>query len=159
MVCSTLCHPLHSSYLYSSINSLVEIFKGNASSAPLSYVLYVDMLVYILNVDFLYNSSSLHTHTHTQAGWQTGQFGSVQFSWPPFEAASGRSEEHGCQEGGTSHRLLGGVGVTGVQAGLRRRGGAAVMGGCRRAVEGLRAPPQVLQGLQEGPTCPLLLQG
>lgn len=53
---------------------------------------------------------------------------------------------------------LGGVGVTGVQAGLRRCGGAAVMGS-RRAMEGLRAPPQVLQRLQEGTACPLLLQG
>lgn len=33
------------------------------------------------------------------------------------------------------------------------------MVGSRRAVEGLRAPPQVLQGLQERATGPFLLQG
>lgn len=64
----------------------------------------------------------------------------------------------GGQEMGMSHRSLGGVGVTGVQADLCGGGGAAVMGGWW-AVEGLCAPPQVLQGLQEGTTCPLLLQG
>lgn len=31
--------------------------------------------------------------------------------------------------------------------------------GSWRAMEGLGAPPQVLQRLQEGPPCPLLLQG
>lgn len=89
-------------------------------------------------------------YTHRQAGRQASL---VQFGWPPFEAASRRSEERGW-----SPASLGGVGVTGVQADLCGRGGAAVMGG-RRAVEGLRAPPQVLQGLQEGTARPLLLQG
>lgn len=95
------------------------------------------------------------THTHRQAGRQASL---VQFSWPPFEATSRRSKEHKCQEMGMSHHSLGGVGVTGVQAGLCGCGAAAVMGR-RWAVEGLRAPPQVLQGLQEGATCSLLLQG
>lgn len=51
---------------------------------------------------------------------------------------------------------LSGVGVTGVQAGLC--GGAAAMGP-RLAVEGLGAPPQVFQGLQERATGPFLFQG
>lgn len=64
----------------------------------------------------------------------------------------------GGQEIGMSGHSLGGVGVTGVQADLCGCGGAAVMGG-RWAVEGLCAPPQVLQGLEERTTRPLLLQG
>lgn len=93
-------------------------------------------------------------HTHRQAGWQIGQFGSVQLAsfW------SGVKEKQGFQEDGLSQSSLGGVGVTGVQAGLCGCRGAAVMAS-RWAVEGLSAPPQVLQGLQEGATCPLLLQG
>lgn len=91
-------------------------------------------------------------YKHRQAGRQASL---VQFSWPPFEAASRRSEEHGGQE--MIQPSLSGVGVTGVQAGLCGCGGAAVMGGCW-TVKGLCAPPQVLQGLQEGATRPLLLQ-
>lgn len=94
-------------------------------------------------------------YTHRQAGRQASL---IQFSWTPFEAASRRSGEHGCQEMGMSHSSLGWVGVTGVQAGLCLCGGAAVMGS-RWTMEGLCAPPQILQGLQEGTTCPLLLQG
>lgn len=94
-------------------------------------------------------------HTHRQAGRQASL---VQFSWPPFEAASRKNKEQGFQEYGLSQSSLGGVGVTGVQAGLCGCRGAAVMGS-RWAVEGLCAPPQVLQGLQEGASCPLLLQG
>lgn len=94
-------------------------------------------------------------HTHRQAGRRASL---VQFSWPLIEAASRQSEEHWCQRVGISHPSLGGVGVTGVQAGLCGCRGAAVMGSWW-AVEGLCAPPQVLQGLQEGAACPLLLQG
>lgn len=107
-------------------------------------MLYVDMLVYIKCI-LLYNSSSLRTHTHKQAGRQAGL---VQFSWPPIGAA--------CQE--KSQHSLGGVGVTGVQAGLCGCRGAAVVGSWW-TMEGVCAPPQVLQGLQEGTPCPLLLQG
>lgn len=55
------------------------------------------MLVYI-KCRLLYNSSSLHTHR--QAGKQASL---VQFSWPPFEAASRRSAEHVCQVCPTTH--------------------------------------------------------
>lgn len=94
-------------------------------------------------------------YTQRQAGRQASL---VQFFWPPFEAASRWSKEHRCQEVGKSQLSLRGVGVTGVQAGLCGCGGTAVMDSWR-AVEGLRASPQVLQGLKEGATCPLLLQG
>lgn len=68
-----------------------------------------------------------------------------------------------CQEGGV-HVLfllrlrpsLGRVRVTGVQASLWGCGRAAAG---RRAVERLRAPAKVLQGLQERPARPLLFQG
>jgi len=58
---------------------------------------------------------------------------------------------------GLSNPSLSGVRVAGVQADLCGCGGAAAMGS-RWAVEGLCAPPQVLQGLQKGATCPLLFQ-
>ena len=95
------------------------------------------------------------TDTHRQAGKQASL---VQFSWPPYGAASRRSKERRWEKVGVFQPSLGGVGVTGVQAGLCGCRGAAVV--CSRwAVEGLRAPPQVLQGLKEGAPCPLLLQG
>lgn len=93
--------------------------------------------------------------THRQPGRQAIL---VQFSWPSFEVASRQSEEHGYQEKVTSLPSLGGVGVTGVQAGLCGCRGGSVMSS-RWAVEGLCAPPQVLQWLQEGAPCPFLLQG
>lgn len=99
------------------------------------------MLVYILNAYF-----DITAAAYTQAGRQTGQFASVQFSWPAIRS------------GAPGERSLGGVGVTGVQAGLHGCRGAAI-GGSWRAVEGVRAPPQVLQRLQEGATRSLLLQG
>lgn len=97
------------------------------------------------------------THTHGRAGEQASL---GQFSWPLFEAASQQNEAtagDGHAPPPPSLPSLGGVGVTGVQACLCGRGGVAVMG-ARRQVEGLCAPPEVLQGLQEGTTCPLLLE-
>lgn len=84
-------------------------------------------------------------------GRLTVQLGSVRF-------ASIRSSVGGGGSVSSSSSSLGGVGVTGVQASLCGRGGVAVVGGQRGAVEGLCAPPQVLQRLQEGASCPLLLQ-
>lgn len=50
------------------------------------------MLVYI-------NSSSSHIYTHTQAGWQKGQFGSVQLA----SIRSGVMEKQGTRVPGTTH--------------------------------------------------------
>lgn len=52
---------------------------------------------------------------------------------------------------------LGGVGVTGVLAGVC--GGGSLVGAGGEEVQRLCAPPQVLQRLQEGAPRPLLLQG
>lgn len=94
-------------------------------------------------------------HTHRQAGWWVDQFviSSVGLclKWRMMS-------EHRSSEMWTSNPSLGGVGVTGVQAGLCRCRGAAALGS-RWAVEGLRAPPEVLQGLQKGAACPLFLKG
>lgn len=87
--------------------------------------------------------------THRQAGRKASL---VQFSQPLLKRRQGEER----LPGGV-HPSLGGVGVTGVQTGLCGSGGAAVVSSW--AVEGLRAPPQVLQRLQEGAACPLLLQG
>lgn len=98
-----------------------------------------------------------HTHTerdtHRQAGKQASL---VQLGWPPFEAASRWSKERCRENVSISPSSLGGVGVTGVLAGLRGCGCAAVVGSWW-AVEGLCTAPQVLQGLKEGAACPLLL--
>lgn len=85
------------------------------------------------------DSSSLHT----QAGWQTGQFGSVQLASIRSGVKAKRGNT-GARRWARPHPSLGGVGVTGVQADLCGCGVAAVMGS-RQAVEGLCAPPQVLQ--------------
>lgn len=87
------------------------------------------------------------SYTQRQAGRRVSL---VQFSWPPSEAVSR------CCRGSRSQPSLRGVRVTGVQAGLC---GCAAVVGSWRAVEGLCAPPQVLQGLKEGAARPLLLQG
>lgn len=130
-MCSTLRHLLlsHSSYLYSSITSCGtgrDLYRY-ASSASSSYILYVDMLVYI-------NSSSLHTHTGRLAE-RPVWFSSVGLHL---------KRRHGeARNEGAGYHSLGRVGVTGVQAGLCGCRGAAVMAS-RQAVEGLCAPPQVL---------------
>lgn len=84
---------------------------------------------------------------------QAGGEGHLSSVW----LASVIKVERGTSEPGVQNvSSLGGVRVTGVQAGLC--GGAAAMGAWR-AVEGLGAPPQVLQRLQEGATGPFLFQG
>lgn len=67
-----ICYFYTHHYLNSSITSLWLLCRYASSASP-SYILYVDMLVYI-KCRLFYGSSSLHT----QAGWQTGQFDSVQ---------------------------------------------------------------------------------
>lgn len=88
---------------------------------------------------------------HTQAGRPVSvQLASV---WSGIKAKRGTWEPGDMDMANPS---LGGVGVTGVRAGLCGCGGVM---GSRWAVEGLCAPPQILQGLQEGTSCPFLLQG
>lgn len=120
------------------IYTAVQPARASSSYAP-----YVDMLV--LNAN---DSSSSHTQAGRPAWFSSGGLGAASKAKPGARVAA---------DGPVLRPSLGGVGVAGVQAGLRRRGVAAVLGGWR-AVEGLRAPPQVLQGLQEGPARPLLLQ-
>lgn len=64
-------------------------------------------------------------------------------------------QEYWSQKTSVLNPSLGGVGVTGVQAGLC---GCRCAVGSRWAVEGLCAPTQVLQGLQKGAACSLLFQ-
>lgn len=102
-------------------------------------------------------TAAAYTHTHAHTGRLADRpvwFSSVGLH---LKRHQGEARNTRGREVVTSQPSLSGVGVTGVQAGLCGRGGAAVMGSWW-TMKGLCAPPQVLQGLQEGATRPLLLQ-